>query len=334
MDTYLDFRNNIDEVKLKEISTSIRDGKIAIFPTETVYGIGTNALNSNSVKKIYEIKGRDFKNPINLLVSNIQMVETIAKNITSLEYKLMESFFPGPFTLILEKTTNVPNEVTAGSNTVGVRIPSNEIAKKLVEFAGVPLATPSANISGKPSATSVEDIINDFSNKVDFIINGGKCNFGLESTIVRVIDKTPHILRPGIITAEEIKKVAGNVIIENKNLPSSQLKHYQINSPSIMVFSNNRKKMIDKITSIANDTNNPIILSFSEDTHYYHTFNVIDMGSKNNLENVSKNLFTNLRKAENTSPSLIIIEGIIEDNLGLAIKNRLLNVCNNNYIEV
>ena len=167
------------------------------------------------------------------------------------------------------------------------------------------------------------------------MIDGGNTNLGIESTIVRVIDGIPHILRPGSITAEQIRKIAGNVIIENKNLPSSNLKHYQINSKAVMVYSKNTKKMIDKIISIANDTNSPIILSFSEDIHYYApSFNVIDIGSKNNLKDVSKNLFTNLRKAEITSPSLIIIEGTTEDGLGLAIKNRLINVCNNNYIEI
>lgn len=335
MTTYLDFKNNIEEENLKEVANAIKNGKIAIFPTETVYGIGTNGFNSDSVKRIYEIKGRNFKNPINLLVSTIQMVEAVANNITYLDYKLMEAFFPGPFTLILEKNAKVPNEVTAGNTTVGVRMPSNEIARKLVEYAGVPIATPSANISGKPSATCLKDIIEDFSDKVDFMIDGGNTNLGIESTIVRVIDGIPHILRPGSITAEQIRKIAGNVIIENKNLPSSNLKHYQINSKAVMVYSKNTKKMIDKIISIANDTNNPIILSFSEDIHYYPpSFNVIDIGSKNNLKDVSKNLFTNLRKAEITSPSLIILEGTAEDGLGLAIKNRLLNVCNNNYIEI
>lgn len=334
MTTYLDFKNNIEEENLKEVANAIKNGKIAIFPTETVYGIGTNGFNSDSVKRIYEIKGRNFKNPINLLVSTIQMVEAVANNITYLDYKLMEAFFPGPFTLILEKNAKVPNEVTAGNTTVGVRMPSNEIARKLVEYAGVPIATPSANISGKPSATCLKDIIEDFSDKVDFMIDGGNTNLGIESTIVRVIDGIPHILRPGSITAEQIRKIAGNVIIENKNLPSSNLKHYQINSEAIMIYSQDIKKMADKIISIAKSSKNPIILSFSEDMNLFPSFNVIDIGSKSNLEIVSKNLFANLRKAENTSPSLIIIEGINEDGLGLAIKNRLLNVCNNNYIEI
>lgn len=189
MENYLDCKNEINETSLKKIAEEIKNGKIALFPTETVYGIGTNGLDANAVKKIYEIKGRNFKNPVNLLVSNIEMVEKITQNITKLEYDLMEAFFPGPFTIILNKNSLVPDIVTASGNTVGIRMPEGKIARKLVEFADVPIAAPSANISGKPSGTSFDNIINDFKDKVDFAIDGGNSNLGIESTIVKVIDR-------------------------------------------------------------------------------------------------------------------------------------------------
>ena len=334
MENYLDVQEYIDEEKLKIIAHGIREGKIVLFPTETVYGIGTNGLNAEAVKKVYEIKGRNLKNPINLLVSSIDMVNMVAKNISNLEYKLMETFFPGPFTLILKRKPIVPDIVTAGTNTVGVRMPSGEIAKKLIEYANVPIAAPSANISGTPSGTTLEDILDDFSSKVDIMINGGKSDIGIESTIVKVIDDIPHILRPGAITVEQIKQVAGNVIVEDSKLPSKELKHYQLGVDSILVYGKNEKKVIDKINSMIKTYNFPILLTFSENKLKYNTTNIIDIGSKHNLEEISKNIFTKLRQAEKLHPDIIIIEGIEKKGLGLAIMNRLLNTCNGHCIKV
>ena len=331
---YLDATNVIDDKELKKISLGIKKGKLALFPTDTVYGIGTNGLDKNAVKKIYDIKGRNFNNPINLLVDTIEMVETLAQNITELEYKLMKTFFPGPFTLILKKKSIVPSILTANSDTVGIRIPNNEIAKKLITYSGVPIAAPSANISGRPSGTKLEDILDDFSNKVDFAINGGITNLGIESTIVKVINNIPHILRPGNITPEQIKKIAGSVIVEDSHLPSNQYKHYQLNTIATLVYSKDKNKMIEKIKSISENYKNPIILSFYEDCNYYNTTKVINIGSKDNLQEVSKNLFSNLQKAEKQNPDIILMEGIKKHGLGLAIMNRMINVSNGNYIEI
>ncbi len=208
MQNILDFRNNINYPKLKETAEIIKSGGIVVFPTETVYGIGTNGLNENAVKRLYKIKQRPLTKPISLLVNNLDMINKIATDITKLEYALIKEFFPGPLTIILKKKDIVPDIVTSNSDTVGVRMPSNEIALKLIEFSGVPLATPSANISGKPSGTNLDDIIKDFNTNVDFYINGGPSKIGLSSTIVKVIDGTPHILRQGSITEEQIKKVS------------------------------------------------------------------------------------------------------------------------------
>jgi len=208
---YIDFKKDIDYIKLEEVAKIIEKGGIAIFPTETVYGIGTNGLNKKAVKKIYDIKNRPLNKPISLLVSDIDMVNKVAKDITDIEYKLMETFFPGPFTLILKKKDIVPDIVTAGNNTVGIRMPSNEIARKLVEYAGVPIASPSANISGEPSGTNTNEIVKDFEGKVDCLIDGGESEIGIASTIVQVIDNIPHILRQGIITKEQIDEVVKEV---------------------------------------------------------------------------------------------------------------------------
>lgn len=206
MENYLDLRNSNDYFKLKKIGNIIKNGGIVVFPTETVYGIGTNALNEKSIKRLYEIKKRPLNKPISLLVNNIDMVNRIAKDITKKEYELMEKFFPGPFTIILNKKEIVPNILTANTDTVGIRMPDNEIARKLIEYAGVPIATTSANISGEISETNLKNIIEIFNNKVDYFIDGGESNIGIPSTIVKVTNDIPYILRKGSIKEEQIFK--------------------------------------------------------------------------------------------------------------------------------
>ena len=344
MSKYFDFKNSINENDLEIISKDLKDGKVVIFPTETVYGIGTNGLLSDSVKRIYEIKGRNFTNPINLLVKDITMIESICKNISPIEYSLMNNFFPGPFTLILEKKDIVPDIVTAGNSTVGVRISSNIVVQKLLEYSNVPISAPSANISGKLSGTNVHSILNDFYNKVDYIIDCGDSDLGLESTIVKVIDNIPHILRPGNITAEQIKNVCGKVVLDYNNLPSKNLKHYQIDYNSILLYNDDITKLLAKVTELINKSPNCVILTYSEHIGYYNdlinsnlnkynNLHIIDLGSIDNLEFVSKNMFEHFRKAENFNSDLILIEGVKNDGLGVSIMNRFMNICNNNFID-
>ena len=192
---------------LEKAAQFIKQGKIVVFPTETVYGIGTNGLDEQAVKKLYKVKQRPLNKPISLLVSNIEMVNQIAEDITETEYKIMEKFFPGPLTMILKKKTIVPDIVTSGKDTVGVRIPGEETARKLVELAGVPIAAPSANITGQPSGTNLQEIKKHFEGKVDFFIDGGISELGISSTIVQVIDGKPQILRQGSITLEQINQI-------------------------------------------------------------------------------------------------------------------------------
>ena len=192
---------------LKKAVELIQKGKIVVFPTETVYGIGTNGLDENTVKKLYKVKQRPLNKPITLLVSNMEMVELLAKDITETEYKIMKKFFPGPLTIILKKKQIVPDIVTSGQDTVGIRMPSGEIAKKLIEKAGVPIATPSANVTGEPSGTNLQDIEKTFKEKVDFYIDGGESGLRLASTIVQVVNGRIQILRQGSITLEQINQI-------------------------------------------------------------------------------------------------------------------------------
>lgn len=209
MENYLDFRNTNNYEKLVEPAKIIRNGGIVVFPTETVYGIGTNGLDERAIKKLYEIKQRPMNKPTSLLVSDMNMIEELVKDITDLEYKLMEKFFPGPLTIILKKKEIVPNILTANTDTVGIRMPGGHIARKLVEYANVPIATPSANISGKLTGINIPQIMEDFKNVVDYYIDEGNSKLGIGSTIVKVIDGEPNILREGSITKEQIYKCLG-----------------------------------------------------------------------------------------------------------------------------
>ena len=207
---YVDLKDNINLERLKKPAKMIKEGKIVIFPTETVYGIGTNGFKSDSIKKIYELKKRDFNKPISLLVNSIDMIQTVAKDITDLEYALINRFCPGPFTIILKKKKEVPDILTANGDTVGIRMPDSLIAKTIIDYSGVPIATPSANISGKPSGTSIANIMKDFKDSVDCIIDNGESKLGIASTIVKVENEKPIILREGAIKKEEIFDFVNN----------------------------------------------------------------------------------------------------------------------------
>lgn len=343
MENYLDLRNDNNYTKLEQAGKIIKEGGLVLFPTETVYGIGANGLNEKAVKKIYEAKGRASDNPLILHIANFEMLPQIAQNISDIEKKLMEAFWPGPFTIILNRTKIVPDIVTAGLETVGIRMPSGIIAQKLIEYANVPIAAPSANISGRPSGTNLEDIYNELKDKMDFIINGGSTEVGLESTVVRVIDNIPHILRPGKITAEDIKNVVGTVEIDEHILhktvkeqkilsPGMKYRHYAPNAKCLLVYSKENNHLINKIQELASEYKNPIIITKSENLEKLKGLRTIDMG--NSLETISKNIFTILRKVDKYHPDMVIIEGVEKEGLGLAIMNRLIRACEYNYIEI
>lgn len=195
MSQYLDLREKIEDSKIEKAAEIIKNGGIVVFPTETVYGIAANGLNAEAVKKIYIAKQRKQEKPLILLISNKEMLEKITERISDVEKRLIEAFWPGPLTLILNKKPCVPNVVTAGQEMVGVRMTSGEIARKLIDASGVPLTAPSANISGKPSGTNVEKIFEELKDRVDCIIDAGNSKDEIESTIVKVIDGVPNILR-------------------------------------------------------------------------------------------------------------------------------------------
>lgn len=350
---YIDFKNidindeNFNNQDLKIAGNIIKSGGLVLFPTETVYGLGANGLDSSAVKKIYLAKGRSSDNPLILHISDMDILNEIATNISTIEHKLINAFWPGPFTLILNRTSIVPDIVTAGLDTVGIRMPSNKIANKLISYAGVPIAAPSANISGKPSGTNISDIFYELSNNVDCIIDGGSSEVGLESTVVRVIDGIPTILRPGKVTPEEIRKITKSVKIDehifskfssNEKVlsPGMKYRHYAPNSKCVLVYSENNSLLVNKILELSNKYNNPLILATTENISSYTDKNLltINIGHKDNLNEIAKNIFTSLRQVDKLNPDIVFIEGVKQEGLGLAIMNRLIRACEYNYISI
>lgn len=340
MTKIIDFKKEIKEEELKEIGNCLRNGNLVIFPTETVYGIGANALNEEAVDQIFIAKGRANDNPLIVHIANFAMLKELVEEPNSIEQKLIDAFMPGPFTLILKKKAVIPNNVSANLDTVGIRMPENEIARRIIEEAKVPVAAPSANISSRPSGTKIEDIKEEFDGKVDLIVDGGESKIGIESTVVKVIDRVPTILRPGKITPEDIKEVVGIVKIDQHvykkaegavESPGMKYRHYAPNSNCIMIYSEKEETLLKEISS--HIIPNTIIIGCTEHQNHFKNVNYYSYGSKYHYDEISHNIFSLLRAVDKESPALIIIEGVKKEGLGIAIMNRLIRSCSYHYIE-
>lgn len=338
---YIDLKNSNEYEKIKPAAESIKQGKLVLFPTETVYGIGANALDEKAVKGIFIAKGRAQDNPLIVHIANIEMLDNLVQNVGEVEQKLMKTFWPGPFTIVLEKKSVIPDVITGGLNTVAIRMPSSEIARKLIEYSNLPIAAPSANVSGKPSGTLVEDIIDELDGKVDYIIDSGKVDIGVESTVVRVVNGIVHVLRPGKITPEDIQNLGIEVYIEKQILgeykkdekvmsPGIKYKHYAPNTNCLLVYSENEEKLVQTIKEKIKGKR-AVVICKTKNIEKYNVDYKLDMGET--LEEITKNIFTLLRKADKYNAEIIAIEGVQKEGLGLAIMNRLLRACSHNYIE-
>lgn len=339
---YINLKEEYNEEKIKEVAQDILNGELVIFPTETVYGIGANALNDIACKNIFKAKGRAGDNPLIVHVNNVDMIKQLVEEPNEVEKILISTFCPGPFTLILKAKNIIPKSVTAGLDTVGIRMSSNKIASKLIEYAGVPIAAPSANVSGRPSGTKIEDILKEFDGKVSTIIDDGMVDIGLESTVVRVIDNKVRILRPGKITKEDIEKLGIEVEIDENILgkydgkekvlsPGMKYRHYAPNTKCMMVYSKNEESMVTKINELISGKN-ALVVCRNKNFDKYATKNKIKMG--NSLDEMAHNIFSILRQVDNYNVDIVIIEGMQKDGLGLALNNRLLRACEYNYIEI
>lgn len=275
-------------------------------------------------------------------------INEITQDITEVEQKLIDNFMPGPFTIILKRKPIIPNIVTAGLETVAIRMPDNIIARGIIQFSGVPIAAPSANISGKPSGTNIEDIRKELEGRVSAIVDGGETAIGIESTVVKVIDEVPVILRPGKITPEDIKKVVGNVKIDDKifkevkkdeivESPGMKYRHYAPETKCKLINCLNELDQLFYLKKFTQEyQGNVVIIGFEEHKEkiYVSDGRFISVGSKNNLEDVAKNIYSALRKADSIRPEIILIEGVPKIGIGIAIMNRLLRTCEHDIFEV
>ncbi len=344
---YYNWKEKTNTEELKIICNLIRNGEVVIFPTETVYGIGANALDKNAVGKIFVAKGRPSDNPLIVHLADKNQIEEIAQDINEVEQELINNFMPGPFTLILKRRPTVPDIVTAGLETVAVRIPENYIARAIIGQAGVPVAAPSANVSGKPSGTNIEDIRKELEGKVSAIVDGGNTQIGLESTVVKVIDNIPVILRPGKVTPEEIEKVIGCVKID-KNIfgevkkdevvesPGMKYRHYAPETSCKLIYCEDELDQIFYLKRFIKEYDEDVVvIGFEEHKEklLLSDEKFISIGKKGNLEEFAQNIYSVLRKADTMKPKKILIEGVKKEGLGYAIMNRLIRTCEHDFFE-
>ncbi|MEG1003607.1 MAG: L-threonylcarbamoyladenylate synthase [Clostridium sp.] len=337
--------SNIKEC-IKEAADMIKNGGVVAFPTETVYGLGANALKEDCVKKIFIAKGRPQDNPLIIHVAS-KNIDEYVKNVPEIANKLMDKFWPGPLTLILEKKDIIPMETSANLNTIGIRMPSNRIAMELIKQSGVPIAAPSANISGRPSPTNIERCIEDLTGRVDFILGGEVSEVGLESTIVDCTVYPPMILRPGGITLEMLKRIDENIQIDKGLLnnskefkpkaPGMKYRHYAPNA-KLKIISGNNKKTIEKINEMVqnyiDEEKSVGILTTKENSKEYPKGEVVILGEENNLEEIASNLFNALRKFNDLGVDIILAEAFSEEGIGVAIMNRLNKAAGYDIINV
>lgn len=305
------------EEAIEKAVNILKNGGVVAFPTETVYGLGANGLNSLAVAKIYEIKRRPYFDPIILHISKKEDAKKLWREINERAEKLIEKFWPGPLTIVLPKTEIVPYIVTAGLETVAVRMPSHPISIEIIERCGFPIAAPSANIFGRLSPTEAIHVEEQIGDKIEIIIDGGKCPVGIESTVIDLTTEKNIILRPGGISKEEIEKVIGKVEIykkENKTLSPGQLPfHYSPKTP--LKILKNYKEVKEGIRAG--------LLAFKEPKEK-EKFVKIEVLSKNgDLREAASNFFSALHNLDNAGLDIIYAEALPEEGLGLSIMDRL-----------
>lgn len=337
--------NNIDFKLIKEGANIIKTGGIVAFPTETVYGLGANGLDEEAVKNIYKAKGRPSDNPLILHISAIEQLDSLVAEIPDLAYDCMDKFWPGPLTIIFRKSGAIPNIITAGLDTVAIRMPDHAIASKLISESKVPIAAPSANLSGKPSPTKGSHVIEDMMGKIEMIIDGGDTGVGLESTVLDLSTEIPTILRPGGITLEDLREVIPNVVqdgsITNKDeipkSPGQKYRHYAPNAEMILYTGE-----VDKIVDEINETTKKLIkvgmkvgiMATEETKDNYKAGQIFVSGSREKSETIAHNLFDILRNFDEANVDIILAEGISFDNIGMAIMNRMVKAASGKVIKL
>lgn len=302
----------------------VRNGGLVAFPTETVYGLGADAFDAEAVENIYTVKGRPADNPSIVHIWNREQLKLITPMVTPVMVKVMDAFWPGPVTMICERTDEVPYVTTGGLETVGIRMPSDPGAKSFLRAADCPIAAPSANLSGRPSPTTADHVREDFDGKIDAIIDGGPCEIGIESTVIDLTGEIPMILRPGYMTAEDFQDRLGMPVIMDPALnkkpedpdfhpkaPGMKYKHYAPKAPMI-IFEGDEVKVLEAIEREKNEHEmegeNVVVLEFGE----------------NGAIGAAHELFAKLREADREHADIILAAALPQKGVGFSVMNRML----------
>ncbi len=309
----------------------IKSGGLVAIPTETVYGLGANGLDENAVAKIFEAKGRPQDNPLILHLCGPEQIELYCHHIPQSAYDLAEKFWPGPLTMVLPAKSCVPKRTTGGLSTVAVRCPDSAITRQIVRLAGVPLAAPSANISGKPSTTTAEHVRHDHDGRIDAIVDGGACRVGVESTIVDLTEERPRLLRPGGVTPEELLEVLGDLIVDKAvtaqidqdavvKAPGMKYRHYAPQS-EVVIVSGSREKAAQYIRS--HFTPGDRVLCFEEELPLYDGCNPLSYGREADVNSLSAGLFSALRELDDPKIHQVYARCPVGGGVAYAVQNRL-----------
>lgn len=338
---------NMEKNDLEEAAQIIKSSGIVAFPTETVYGLGANGLDPLAVEKIFQAKKRPADNPMILHVSSLEQVEMLTSEIPYLASLCMEEFWPGPLTILFKRSKVVPDIVTAGLATVALRMPDNEIALGLIELAGLPIAAPSANLSGRPSPTSFHHVREDMMGRIDMIIDGGPTGIGLESTVLDLSGEIPMILRPGGVTIEDLETLIPDIVFDPSlkdmdgdivpRSPGQKYRHYAPRAEMIL-FEGEMEKVVAEINRRIADYRGSGkkvgVMCTDESKRSYRDAVLISLGSRQDERAIARNLFYALRRFDEEGVDMILAESIEGSNLGSAIMNRLKKAASGNIVKL
>lgn len=321
---------NIDLTEIKKAAGIIKAGGLVAFPTETVYGLGADALNPDAVGKIFMVKNRPFSDPLIVHIADKQDLLKLSVEVYKITLDLADAFWPGPLTLVLKKSAIVHSLVTAGLETVAVRMPNNAVALSLIKAAETPIAAPSANLFGRPSPTTAQHVLDDLNGRVDLILDAGKTAVGIESTIVDLTQTPFCILRPGGTSLEALRAILPDIepYQGNKILSPGMLKRHYSPKAHVILVEENGKAQLDRVKAIASEFVMQgyyvgIMAKEENKDKYNGNFNIKILGPGKNLAICATNLFTVLRDFDKDGTQVIIAEGVKEEGLGVAIMDRL-----------
>ncbi len=330
---------------LKKAGEILRKGGLVAFPTETVYGLGANALDETASQKIYKAKGRPSDNPLIVHIADLKALLDLAVDIPEEAYQLAKRFWPGPMTMILKKSAAAPKGTTGGLDTVAIRMPYHPVALKLIETSGVYVAAPSANTSGKPSPTTAEHVAQDMDGKIDMIVDGGKVGIGIESSIIDLTGKVPMVLRPGYITKEMFEEVLGQVLFDpavvhtdpqlKPKAPGMKYKHYAPKGEMILV-DGSKDFVTAKINELVGEAKaggyRTAVIATDETVDLYKDVTVMSIGKRKNEDTIVNNLYAVLRKMDDMEIERIFSESFSDLRLSAAIMNRMLKAAGHRII--